>query len=95
MFYTNEMIFNYILEILITFSIFIFKSIINGNFNYDFNLKRMIKILIIFILKKEMNKYLIAILSLEFDKIMIINENDYYKVLSSLIEMDLYRSSNK
>lgn len=95
MFYTNEMIFNYILEILITFSIFIFKSIINGNFNYDFNLKRMIKILIIFILKKEMNKYLIYILSLEFEKIMIINENDYYKVLSSLIEMDLYRSSNK
>lgn len=95
MFYTTEMIFNYILEILITFSIFIFKNVINSNFNYDFNLKRMIKILIIFILKKEMNKYLIAILSLEFDKIMIINENDYYKVLSSLIEMDLYRSSNK
>lgn len=95
MFYTNEMIFNYILEILITFSIFIFKSIINGNFNYDFNLKKVIRILIIFILKKELNKYLIAILYLEFEKIMIINENDYYKVLSSLIEMDLYRSSNK
>lgn len=95
MFYTTEMIFNYILEILITFSIFIFKNVINSNFNYDFNLKRMIKILIIFILKKELNKYLIAILSLEFEKIMIINENDYYKVLSSLIEMDLYRSSNK
>ena len=92
MFTTNDMIFNYILEIIVTFSIVILKNVINDDFNYDFNLKKMIKTLIIFLIKKQIAKQIVdSLYSYDFEKM---NENIHYNVISSFIDIEPYMYSS-
>ena len=68
--------FNYFLEVIITFFIITLKD------DCDFNWRKALRRIIIIIFKKELNKYLFLIISIEIEKIKIIKENKY---LSSLL----------
>lgn len=92
MFIANDMIFKYILEVIITFTIFILKKVINDDFNYDFNLKKMIKTLIIFLIKKQIAKQIVdSLYSIDFEKM---NENIHYNIISSFMDIESYMYSN-
>ena len=67
--------FNYFLEVVITFFIITLKD------NCDFNFNKAIRKVVIIIFKKELNKYLFLIISLELRKISMINENKYLSML--------------
>lgn len=70
-------IFNYFLEVIITFFIITFKN------DCDFSFRKTIRKIVIIIIKKEVNKYLFLIISIEFQKFLINNENDYLLSLIS------------
>lgn len=73
--FDSNYVFNYFLEVIITFFIITLKD------DCDFNFRKAIRKIIIIIFKKELNNYLFLIISLELRRCSMINENKYLSML--------------